>query len=105
MSEKDRLIELEKERKHQEEKNNKIKEKELYKQRCRIYEEMVKKQKIESHKIKNAPKDAYISLRHINKIYDNKVQAVYDFNLDIKEKEFVVFVYACLFSQLVFKLW
>lgn len=92
MSEKDRLIELEKERKHQEEKNNKIKEKELYKQRCRIYEEMVKKQKIESHKIKNAPKDAYISLRHINKIYDNKVQAVYDFNLDIKEKEFVVFV-------------
>ena len=53
---------------------------------------MVKKQKIESHKIKNAPKDAYISLRHINKIYDNKVQAVYDFNLDIKEKEFVVFV-------------
>ena len=40
MLEKDRLIVLEKERKHQEEKNNKIKEKELYKQRCRIYEEI-----------------------------------------------------------------
>ena len=36
--------------------------------------------------------DAYISLQHINKIYPNHVQAVYDFNLDIKEKEFIVFV-------------
>ena len=53
---------------------------------------MEKKQKINSRKIKNAPKDAYISLRHINKIYDNKVQAVFDFNLDIKHREFVVCV-------------
>lgn len=36
--------------------------------------------------------DAFISLQHINKIYPNHVQAVFDFNLDIKEKEFVVFV-------------
>ncbi len=35
---------------------------------------------------------AYVSLRHINKIYDNKVQAVFDFNLDIKEHEFIAFV-------------
>ena len=92
MSEKDRLITLDKEQKHQEEKVKKLKEKQLYKQRCRIYDDMVKKQKINSRKIKNAPKDAYISLRHINKIYDNKVQAVFDFNLDIKQREFVVFV-------------
>ena len=92
MSEKDRLITLDKEQKRQEEKVKKLKEKQLYKKRCRIYDDMVKKQKINSRKIKNAPKDAYISLRHINKIYDNKVQAVFDFNLDIKQREFVVFV-------------
>jgi multiple sugar transport system ATP-binding protein len=28
----------------------------------------------------------------INKIYDNNVQAVFDFNLEIKDKEFIVFV-------------
>jgi multiple sugar transport system ATP-binding protein len=33
-----------------------------------------------------------IELRHINKIYDNNVQAVFDFNLRIEEGEFVVFV-------------
>ena len=31
-------------------------------------------------------------LKNINKIYPNGVQAVYDFNLEIKDKEFVVFV-------------
>ena len=36
--------------------------------------------------------DAYVSLRHIDKIYDNNVQAVFDFNLDIKRHEFIVFV-------------
>jgi len=35
---------------------------------------------------------ADVSLRHINKIYDNNVQAVFDFNLEIKDKEFIVFV-------------
>ena len=29
---------------------------------------------------------------NINKIYDNNVQAVFDFNLEIKDKEFIVFV-------------
>ena len=33
-----------------------------------------------------------VKLVNVNKIYDNDVQAVFDFNLDIKEKEFVVFV-------------
>ena len=35
---------------------------------------------------------ATLSLKHIDKIYDNNVQAVFDFNLDIKDKEFIVFV-------------
>lgn len=35
---------------------------------------------------------ATLSLRHIDKIYDNNVQAVFDFTLDIKDKEFIVFV-------------
>lgn len=70
----------------------KLKEKQLYKQRTRIYEEMVAYQKKNSKKIKKAPSESYISLRHINKIYDNKVQAVFDFNLDINQHEFVVFV-------------
>ena len=33
-----------------------------------------------------------IVLKHINKIYPNNVHAVTDFNLEIKDKEFIVFV-------------
>lgn len=35
---------------------------------------------------------ATLSLKHIDKIYDNNVQAVFDFNLEIADKEFIVFV-------------
>ena len=35
---------------------------------------------------------ATVSLRNINKVYDNKVQAVFDFNLDVEDQEFIVFV-------------
>ena len=35
---------------------------------------------------------ATLSFKNLNKIYDNDVQAVFDFSLDIKDKEFVVFV-------------
>lgn len=35
---------------------------------------------------------SYVSLKNINKVYENKFQAVYDFNLEISKKEFVVFV-------------
>ncbi|NLN79978.1 MAG: sn-glycerol-3-phosphate ABC transporter ATP-binding protein UgpC [Erysipelotrichia bacterium] len=43
--------------------------------------------------IVSKPEDlSYVSLRGIDKVYDNKVQAVFDFNLDIAKKEFVVFV-------------
>ena len=34
----------------------------------------------------------YVSLKHIDKVYDNNVQAVFDFNLDIKKHEFIVLV-------------
>ena len=35
---------------------------------------------------------AYLSLKNINKIYDNKVQAVFDFNLEVEEGELIVLV-------------
>ena len=35
---------------------------------------------------------ATLELKYINKIYDNGVQAVFDFNLNIEDKEFIVFV-------------
>ena len=35
---------------------------------------------------------ATLNLNNINKIYPNGVQAVFDFNLDIEDKEFIVFV-------------
>ncbi len=35
---------------------------------------------------------ATLSLKNVNKIYDNNVQAVFDFNLEIAHREFIVFV-------------
>ena len=35
---------------------------------------------------------ATLSFKNINKIYENNVQAVFDFNLEVEDKEFVVFV-------------
>ncbi|MFH5836436.1 ABC transporter ATP-binding protein [Proteiniclasticum sp. C24MP] len=35
---------------------------------------------------------AQLQLKKIDKVYDNKVQAVFDFSLDIEDKEFIVFV-------------
>ncbi len=35
---------------------------------------------------------ATLKLENVNKIYPNGVQAVYDFNLEVKDKEFIVFV-------------
>ncbi len=35
---------------------------------------------------------ASLSLKNLNKIYDNKVQAVFDFNIDVKDGEFIVLV-------------
>ena len=33
-----------------------------------------------------------LSLRHVEKIYPGNVKAVYDFNLEIEDKEFIVLV-------------
>ena len=35
---------------------------------------------------------AQLSLQHLEKVYDNKVKAVYDFNLDVKDGELIVLV-------------
>lgn len=35
---------------------------------------------------------ANVKLVHVNKVYDNNVQAVFDFSIDIKDNEFIVFV-------------
>ena len=35
---------------------------------------------------------AELKLQHLEKVYDNKVKAVYDFNIDIKDGEFIVLV-------------
>ena len=35
---------------------------------------------------------ANISLKHLDKVYDNNVQAVFDFNLEVKDGEFIVLV-------------
>src|SRR5574344_1659998 len=70
------------------EKANKLEEK----KREIVHKNMLAYENENRKKEKIAPSDSMISLQHINKIYDNHVQAVYDFNLDIKEKEFIVLV-------------
>ena len=67
---------------------NKLEKKRL----AKIHEDM-RFMDLENRKhIKIAPEDCCISLQYINKIYSNDIQAVFDFNLDIKEKEFIVLV-------------
>lgn len=56
------------------------------------YIEMIEKEEERRKEPKIAPENAYISLQGINKVYENFVQAVYDFNLDIQEHELIVFV-------------
>ena len=72
--------------------NEKIKQKALEKRLIRVHDKMNAYEKKHKRERKIAPKDSFISLQHINKIYDNHVQAVFDFNLEIKKHEFIVFV-------------
>ena len=58
----------------------------------RIYAETLAKARKEKENIPPAPLDSYVSLQHINKIYGNHVQAVYDSNIEIKKNEFIVLV-------------
>ena len=71
---------------------NKWKRIALNKKREIYHRELEQKQEINLKDIPEYKGDAFISLQHINKIYPNHVQAVYDFNLDIYPKEFIVFV-------------
>ncbi len=73
-------------------KEDKLRQKQLARQRARIHNEMIAYEKKHAKEKKTAPKGSFISLKHINKIYPNHVQAVFDFNLDIKEHEFIVLV-------------
>lgn len=58
----------------------------------KIHLDMVDRQILNKKLVKKSPDGVCISFQHINKIYPNHTQAVFDFNLDIKEKEFIVFV-------------
>ena len=44
------------------------------------------------YKVANNDINAFVSLKDINKIYPNGVQAVYDFNIDIEKNDFIVLV-------------
>ena len=88
----DQEIREKKQAARQAEHERKEKQKQLQRQRTRIYNEMVAYQKVNLKRIKRPPQGAFISLQNINKIYSNKVQAVFNLNLDIKEHEFIVLV-------------
>lgn len=90
MEKMDRKVELEKIK--EERRREKIQQKALAEQRERVHNDMIAYERKHKKERKIAPKDSFISLQHINKIYDNHVQAVYDFNLEIKQHEFIVFV-------------
>ena len=82
-------------RKAQEKLNEQAKDLEnkiVSKEQDRVYKEMMEYEKVHKKEEKIAPNNSYISLQHINKIYSNRVQAVFDFNLEIKKNEFIVFV-------------
>ena len=76
----------------EEKRSQKVKNKFLYKEQEKYHKELIKQEERSSEETKVAPEGYFISLRNINKIYDNHVQAVYNFNLDIKKHEFIVFV-------------
>ena len=80
----------------EEEKKERKYKKERYKfvekQREEYHKELIKEEEENAEKEKVAPEGYFLSLQHINKIYDNHVQAVYDFNLNVKKREFIVFV-------------
>jgi multiple sugar transport system ATP-binding protein len=58
----------------------------------RKIEKSLLKKLSKAKEIQVPPDLAFVSIRHVNKVYDKKVQAVSDFNLEIHEHEFVVLV-------------
>ena len=77
---------------HEIKKEKEYKNKLLNEERIIKYNTLVAKE-LENRKMKKvAPKDSYISLVNVNKVYDNLVQAVFDFNLNVQKNEFIVLV-------------
>ena len=70
-------------------KEEKRKQKIVEKERKQHHNELIKEANKTYNEEKIAPNDSFISLVNVNKIYDNHVQAVFNFNLDIKENEFI----------------
>ena len=64
------------------------------KERERNYRRLLKeeRERRESEGAYLPDKDCFLELRHVNKVYDGFVQAVEDFNLQVHEHEFIVFV-------------
>ena len=59
----------------------------------KLFLKNIKKQYKENNKqIRDDSVDGYVVLKNVNKIYGNKVQAVFDFNLKINQNEFIVLV-------------
>ncbi len=94
MASKEEKLKLKEQKKlrREQEKAHEREEDRLQREREEIYRKTIAFQKENRKLAKVAPKDSFISLQHINKIYGNRVQAVFDFNLEIKEHEFIVFV-------------
>ena len=67
-------------------------EKALQKEREKFHKKILAEEKKRSKEEKSDTSGAFLSLKHINKIYDNHVQAVFDFNLDVTKHEFIVLV-------------
>ena len=55
-------------------------------------EEARKIYKENNHRVIDDSVDGFVVLKDVNKIYNNKVQAVYDFNIKINKNEFIVLV-------------
>lgn len=92
MFNKKKLTKEEKEALKVEQKGKEEKEKQIEDEREEVYKALTKYEKLHKKDAKIAPKDSYVSLQHINKIYSNRVQAVFDFSLEIKKHDFIVFV-------------
>jgi len=73
-------------------KQMKSEQKKLYKERVKHHKDVLKKARANALLEKHCSDDVFISLQHIDKIYPNHVQAVYDFSLDIKQNEFIAFL-------------
>ena len=64
----------------------------LQKEREKFHKKVLSEEKAHKKEEHIDDSNSFISLKHINKIYDNHVQAVFDFNLNISSHEFIVLV-------------